>query len=178
MQNGATATASGLVRQAFTFDGVDDFVNVPNNAALEPKQITVDLWVNSANPGSAAYLLAKGAQGCSYASYSFNNVPGDNVANGDLAFDVVVSGNILKRSPGVPKAMVFDGNWHHVTALTMARRFASIWMALKSAAEPMRPEIWFMVCQRPMISLSADSTGPARSATLVRLMKSKSSITR
>ncbi len=68
------------------------------------------LWVKSASPGSAAYLLAKGAQDCSFASYSFNRA---GVA-GDLAFDITVGSGTLVRSPFAPTGSVFDGNWHHV----------------------------------------------------------------
>ncbi len=42
--NGATF-APGQVGQAFSFDGVDDIVLVPNAANLEPEELTVDAWV-------------------------------------------------------------------------------------------------------------------------------------
>ncbi|HKY05766.1 MAG TPA: LamG domain-containing protein, partial [Blastocatellia bacterium] len=107
--NGATATATGEVGQAFSFDGVDDYVNVPNNPNLEPATITVDFWFNSAAPGANAYLLAKGAQTNQFASYSFNN----SGTGGGLAFDVLVN-NMFVRSPFSSPA-VFDGQWHHAT---------------------------------------------------------------
>ena len=44
LQNGATF-AAGKVGQAFSFDGVDDFVEVPNAPDLNPtNQITIDAW--------------------------------------------------------------------------------------------------------------------------------------
>jgi hypothetical protein len=47
-QNGATF-APGKVAQAFSFDGVDDFVEVQNSANLNLTQaLTVDAWVNPA----------------------------------------------------------------------------------------------------------------------------------
>src|SRR5262249_52152799 len=47
LQNGATF-GPGLVGQAFSFDGVDDFVAVPNNDNLNPTgPFSVDLWVNA-----------------------------------------------------------------------------------------------------------------------------------
>src|SRR5439155_20614503 len=108
-----TTFAAGKVGQAFSFDGVDDFVEVPDNSSLEPATtLTVDMWVKSASPGAAAYLLAKGAQGCSFASYSFNRAG----VNGDLAFDITIDSGagVLVRSPFAPLGSVFDGNWHHV----------------------------------------------------------------
>src|SRR5207244_2453265 len=52
--------------------------------------------------------LAKGADTCSQASYSFNNAG----TGGGLAFDVNIGGALV-RSP-FSSISVFDGNWHHV----------------------------------------------------------------
>ena len=44
LQNGTTF-ASGKVGQAFSFDGVDDYVEVPFDSNLLPSHITIDAWV-------------------------------------------------------------------------------------------------------------------------------------
>ena len=51
LQGGVTF-ASGKVGQAFSFDGVDDFVNVPDSAALDAitSAITVDAWIKPEVP--------------------------------------------------------------------------------------------------------------------------------
>ena len=41
----ATATGVGVVAQAFSFDGVEDFVEVPHDASLNLPQFSVDAWV-------------------------------------------------------------------------------------------------------------------------------------
>lgn len=44
-QNGATATEAGLVDQAFSFDGVDDFLHIPNSPSLEISgDFTIEFW--------------------------------------------------------------------------------------------------------------------------------------
>lgn len=108
LQNGATF-ASGVnanFGNALSLDGTDDFVRIPTSPVLEPPQITVELWVKSAAPGSTAYLVAKGSQGCSAASYSFNTV------GGGLFFDVW-NGSALFRSQQAPSS-IFNNSWHHV----------------------------------------------------------------
>jgi len=100
---------SGKFKTAVNLDGVDDYVQVTDSASLEPSVITVELWVNSAAPGTFAYLVSKGSQGCSAPSYSFNTVGG----SGGLFFDVW-DGTRLVRSPEVPAANIFNGYWHHV----------------------------------------------------------------
>ena len=73
--NGATFV-SGQVDQAFTFDGVDDFVEVPDASALEPSVVTVDAWIRGQVFGGLAdYIVSKGANECRCASYA---APGSN----------------------------------------------------------------------------------------------------
>ena len=109
-QNGATFVAGVNAKfgNALKLDGSDDYVRIPTSPVLEPAQITVELWVQSAAPGSFAYLVAKGSQGCEAPSYTFNKVGG----SGGLFFDVW-NGSVLFRSPETPRN-VFDGTWHHV----------------------------------------------------------------
>ena len=51
LQGGATATATGEVGQAFSFNGSTAYVSVPDTAALRPTNLTVEAWVlfNSLN---------------------------------------------------------------------------------------------------------------------------------
>ncbi|HYE13214.1 MAG TPA: LamG-like jellyroll fold domain-containing protein [Pyrinomonadaceae bacterium] len=59
LRNGATYV-TGKVGQAFSLDGADDFVEVPNNAALNPTTITVDGWFYvRQTPSGEFYLVSK-----------------------------------------------------------------------------------------------------------------------
>ncbi len=42
---GATPVANGVSGQAMRFDGVNDYIRVPRDSSLEPKEITVAAWV-------------------------------------------------------------------------------------------------------------------------------------
>ncbi|MBI4590387.1 MAG: LamG domain-containing protein [Candidatus Rokubacteria bacterium] len=62
LQNGASFSA-GKVGQAFSFDGVDDYVLVPDAANLDlTSGMTIDAWVNPAtiNMDDGAAIVAKG----------------------------------------------------------------------------------------------------------------------
>jgi hypothetical protein len=48
LQNGTTF-AAGRAGQAFKFDGVDDFVEIPDSASLKPQNLTVEAWVRFDN---------------------------------------------------------------------------------------------------------------------------------
>jgi hypothetical protein len=107
---GGVDFVSGEAGQAFRFNGVDGEVRVPDSTSLEPSAgLTVDLWVNSSNPGDQTYLLSKGASGDSFGSYALDIASGDG-----LFFDVATSLGFF-RSPAASLQSVFDGQWHHVT---------------------------------------------------------------
>ena len=48
----------GKVGQALSFDGVDDYVEIPRNVALEPSEVTVSLWFK-AHSNTQQVLLEK-----------------------------------------------------------------------------------------------------------------------
>ena len=54
LQGGATATAAGMVAQAFSFDGTNGYVQIPDNAALQPTNLTIEAWVLFSSLDSAA----------------------------------------------------------------------------------------------------------------------------
>ena len=45
LQGGATATATGMVAQAFSFDGTNGFAQIPDAPALHPTNLTIETWV-------------------------------------------------------------------------------------------------------------------------------------
>ena len=45
LQGGVTANAAGNVGQAFSFDGTNNYVQIPNSAALRPTNLTIEAWV-------------------------------------------------------------------------------------------------------------------------------------
>jgi Concanavalin A-like lectin/glucanases superfamily len=60
LQNGATF-AAGIVGQAFSFDGVDDFVDIPDSASLDSitSAITVDMWINPQGIPSSNWFFSR-----------------------------------------------------------------------------------------------------------------------
>ena len=106
---GSVTFSPGKVGQAFSFSGFGtDYVQVPDDTTLEPTQVTVDAWVKaSAYPGGARYVVAKGAQGCTAASYAIYT------SGGGLAFYVYNPSYTYRLSP-VGGTTIWDNQWHHV----------------------------------------------------------------
>ncbi len=61
LTNGTTS-ATGLVGQAFSFDGIDDYVDVPDTATLHAitTAVTVDAWINpQPSPTGGGWIFAR-----------------------------------------------------------------------------------------------------------------------
>ena len=59
LQNG-TAFGAGEVKEAFSFDGNDDYVEVADSPSLNPVTVTADAWINSADVSGNHNVLFKG----------------------------------------------------------------------------------------------------------------------
>jgi len=91
---------------ALAFDG-NDYVQVANSSTLESSAVTVAAWVKSSSPGTYGYILAKGASGCTAASYAlYTGGPGG-------LYFYIFNGSSYVRSPN-GGSLAWDGQWHHV----------------------------------------------------------------
>ena len=109
LQNGAVANAPGKVGQAFSFNGTDQFVQVPDSPSLRPTAVSIDAWVNTNNPSQSGGIVGKSLATGNWNSYLFA------VGSGTLGFQV---NNRTETKYGawsvnfVPTA----GTWYHVAA--------------------------------------------------------------
>jgi hypothetical protein len=85
LQNGTTF-APGRIAQGFKFDGVDDYVEIPDAASLKPQNVTLEAWVKfdslsspgtgSAPPGFQYIVFKKnGRQQDLFEGYSLIKLP-------------------------------------------------------------------------------------------------------
>jgi Concanavalin A-like lectin/glucanases superfamily len=116
-QNGATFT-SGKVGQAFSFDGVDDYVEIPDNPSLQfgdginDFPFTIDAWIKCGTLNANQTIVSKYNSFVSprRQEYSFA-VELDNKLTVTL-FDT--SGDFRL---GIKTITTVDGNWHHVAVV-------------------------------------------------------------
>jgi hypothetical protein len=96
---------------AFSFDGIIRHVEIPASATLEPSHITAMAWVRhlgSPPPGEVRYVLSKGAQNCTAASYAIYS------GSGGLFFYFFSDGNAVWLSPEKDASSIWNGDWHLV----------------------------------------------------------------
>lgn len=83
------------------------FVDVPDSATLEPFSPTLMAWVkHSGTPGNFKWIFAKGASGCSGASYGFTTG-----AAGGLQMTTYAGSAFLSPDAGPG---IWDGQWHAI----------------------------------------------------------------
>lgn len=85
-------------------------IRVPDDVALRPTQISIVVWIKSAEPGSDRYLVSKSLSPTLASSFALSTD-----ADGLLRFYVCTSLNPLRivASPPAPAA-VWDDDWHSV----------------------------------------------------------------
>jgi len=113
LQNGATFVA-GKVSQAFSLDGVDDFVAIPHDDSLNPTgPFSVDLWVN-ANPQqseSLALIIDK--------SHGWTDGSGWGIQSSatTTCFFYGTGANTGDFHGACTPTGIFDGQWHYLAGV-------------------------------------------------------------
>jgi len=111
---GGTAFAAGKVGQAFSFDGVDDFVDVPDSAALDAitTGITVDAWINPQLPEiGPAWIIARRDPLVSEGFSVLLSIDGEIAVNLRTTTSPSISGSVFVSEPGIVQ---FNGEWQHI----------------------------------------------------------------
>jgi len=111
-----TASAAG---RGGLFDGSTSYINMGNNAAIEPTHLTLSAWVQVTGPGSnndtsGSWLISKGRVGVApNVSYALAHLPG----NGKLKLFLNGGANVIEsttthpaNSPAFHVAATYDGS--------------------------------------------------------------------
>ncbi len=116
--NGATPTTDrfGNENKAFMFDGIDDYIEIPNaeNLNFGTENFAVSLWVKTSNSDYAGMVLQKGSRPTYQAPQFWIRTP-DPSYNYDLKF-LTGDGNPPSPYVGADTINIADGNWHHILA--------------------------------------------------------------
>ena len=124
---GGTTFAPGMVRSAFRFDGIDDFVEVPDSPSLNigAGDFSIEAWIRMDYTGGLQTIMDKRVQG-----------PGETLGyhlSGPLMGLCFLLGDGYSYTNYQSYAVVQDGNFHHV-AVTVRRNSPDggsyLWMGL------------------------------------------------
>ena len=115
---GGAGFAPGMVGQAFSFDGSDDFVRVPNSPGLNPSgSFSIDAWIFPTQDEEGGIVVKWGDTGvwANERAYTFHTLPGlalrfaisNDAHQGDHPFHVF----------NTPANVIALNTWNHVTAV-------------------------------------------------------------
>jgi hypothetical protein len=108
LQNGATF-AAGIVGEALSFDGVDDYVRIPHHPSLNPASaLTIEAWIHSASTEGPRVIVSK--WGNFDDSYIFKDHNDSDKLRIELSETVLPDLADLAGSTSIPL-----GTWVHVT---------------------------------------------------------------
>ncbi|MCT4630401.1 LamG-like jellyroll fold domain-containing protein [Winogradskyella sp.] len=116
-QNGLGYT-TGIVDEAFSFDGVNDFIEVPHSNNLDlTGDITIGLWVKQTVFNPENMVLCKGAEdGNNAYSIRFSGQIFECVFKDNLGTDIILGGPAFEDFQWHHYAYVRQGNQHQIYA--------------------------------------------------------------
>ena len=149
---GATRTTSGRFGSALTFDGVNDWVTVPDSASLDlSNRATLEAWVNPSALGSAwrTVLLKEQPGQLVYALYASNDIArpsghlftsGDLFSNGNAALPLNTWSHLALTWDGTTLRLFVGAN--QVASRTLTGTLVNSTGALRFGGNGVWPE-WF-----------------------------------
>jgi hypothetical protein len=123
LEGGATATASGYVAQAFYFDGVNGFVEIPDSPAFHPTNLTIEAWVmfssldtpaSGGSPAGDEYIVFK--QNSQYGNFEGFDLGKSRFSNGD-GFRFLVTSASAQSVEVDSVSRITTGVWYHIAGV-------------------------------------------------------------
>src|SRR6266850_159118 len=123
LQGGATATAGGIVGPAFTLDGTNGFVQIPNSAVLRPTNLSIDAWVrfsaldsagSGGSPAGDQYIVFR--QNTRTSDFEGFDLSKTRVGASDV-FRFLISSASGQTAEIHSSTTISAGTWYHVAAV-------------------------------------------------------------
>jgi hypothetical protein len=128
LEGGATASAAGVIGQAFHFDGTNAFVQIPDSPVFHPTNLTVEYWVRFASldsqgsggspPGDQYVVFKQNSLTNNFEGFDLRKIRVD----GTDVFKFAVSstnsaGTVETAELHATSLVVTTGVWYHVAGV-------------------------------------------------------------
>ena len=127
LEDGATANAAGVVGTAFSFDGTNGFVQIPNSPDLQPTNLTVEAWVlftsldtppvGYSYPGQQYIVFKQNSRYSEFEGYvlSKDRYPANVGTNDTFCWEVASAGGQLVFLES--QTIIATNVWYHVAGV-------------------------------------------------------------
>ncbi|MDD5193812.1 MAG: LamG domain-containing protein, partial [Candidatus Nanoarchaeia archaeon] len=104
--NGATWISSGKYDGAYSFDGVNDYIDAGNNVSLKPKRVTISAWAKTSSSGNNFFIAGFGGDTTAKQGYWI----GMNAEGKAMSYLGTTSGYSWMVG-----SYINDNQWHYIT---------------------------------------------------------------
>ncbi len=124
LQGGATATATGMVGQAFSFNGTNSSVQIPDSPTLDQSNLTIEAWVlfrslnsvgSGGSPAGQQYIIFK--QNTRNSDFEGYYLGKERNASGNDYFDFVVTSAADQSAAVASPANIVTNTWYHIAGV-------------------------------------------------------------
>ncbi|VAW16659.1 hypothetical protein MNBD_BACTEROID01-256, partial [hydrothermal vent metagenome] len=111
----ATRGVSGIIGNAFNFNGVNNYVKIPDNSSLKPNTVSISAWVNVGSFNSDWGSIVVSTRSDSWAGQAFCMYAHDNggYSNGFAFYIRRTSGDPIYLSASTYNCTI--NTWYHLT---------------------------------------------------------------
>lgn len=109
LTNGATFT-TGKIGQAFLFDGVNDYITLPNNTLNLTGDFSISFWYNSAVTGAEKYIISNYNSNTSGGNINGTGFILSQFTDNTIGISIYNAGFVTLKS----LATISANTWHHV----------------------------------------------------------------
>jgi len=115
--HGATLTQDRFenTNSAYSFDGANDYINIPYNSQIEPSTFTLSLWVKTTSSSTGVILGTDPNRGRCNHGYTLE-INGRWSPGGKVWFNIDPSPSCGNGASVTSRSAVNDGSWHHIVA--------------------------------------------------------------
>jgi len=105
--NGATSTSSGKINDDYDFDGVNDYITIPDSADLTPVDFSINCWIKTSTTARSSILVKRNTSWFAWFIFEINTW-----AVWDIQLDIYDTADRYSRSTNVS---INNWAWHMIT---------------------------------------------------------------
>jgi hypothetical protein len=148
------AFASGKFGQALSFDGIDDYVEIPPNSIFISQEMSVSFWFNPRDVSKSEMVIGKDISN----SYNWQFYRSSSWSTGLLGFVLYYKKTTGATSSVTVTSTFSTGQWYHVVLTINSEGYYELWVNANRVASGTAPDFLIWRQTSTWIRLGGNST--------------------